>query len=142
MSIPKAAKYGGLVFDEAGRILLFEPLNHFDGYVWTFPKGKGESGEGPEETALREVREETGVEAEIVGHLAKAYPGGTGTAAYFLMTKLREHSFERGTKGETASVTWATEEEARGLIAQTTKRSGRERDLAVLADALAARRAK
>jgi ADP-ribose pyrophosphatase YjhB (NUDIX family) len=36
------------------------------GVVWALPKGHIEINETPEETAIREVREETGVEAEIV----------------------------------------------------------------------------
>ena len=34
--------------------------------AWGLPKGLVEEGESPEETAVREVREETGLEAEIV----------------------------------------------------------------------------
>jgi 8-oxo-dGTP pyrophosphatase MutT (NUDIX family) len=37
--------------------------------VWILPKGHVEEGENMEETALREVREETGLEAEIVDRL-------------------------------------------------------------------------
>jgi 8-oxo-dGTP pyrophosphatase MutT (NUDIX family) len=37
--------------------------------VWILPKGHVEEGEHMEETALREVREETGLEAEIVDRL-------------------------------------------------------------------------
>jgi len=37
--------------------------------VWTIPKGHAEPGESSEATALREVREETGLEAEIEGRL-------------------------------------------------------------------------
>ena len=36
---------------------------------WTLPKGAQEQGETIEQTALREVREETGLEAELVGPL-------------------------------------------------------------------------
>ena len=36
---------------------------------WTLPKGAQEEGETVEQTALREVREETGLEAELVGPL-------------------------------------------------------------------------
>jgi 8-oxo-dGTP pyrophosphatase MutT (NUDIX family) len=36
---------------------------------WTLPKGAREPGESVEQTALREVREETGLEAELVGAL-------------------------------------------------------------------------
>jgi 8-oxo-dGTP pyrophosphatase MutT (NUDIX family) len=34
---------------------------------WRLPKGKIDPGETPEQAALREIREETGIEAEIVG---------------------------------------------------------------------------
>ena len=37
--------------------------------VWALPKGLIDSGERPEETALREVEEETGVEARLVTKL-------------------------------------------------------------------------
>jgi len=36
---------------------------------WTLPKGAPEQGESVEQTALREVREETGLEAELIGPL-------------------------------------------------------------------------
>jgi 8-oxo-dGTP pyrophosphatase MutT (NUDIX family) len=36
---------------------------------WTLPKGAQEPGETVEQTALREVREETGLEVELVGPL-------------------------------------------------------------------------
>jgi ADP-ribose pyrophosphatase YjhB (NUDIX family) len=36
---------------------------------WTLPKGAQEQGETIEQTALREVREETGLEPELVGPL-------------------------------------------------------------------------
>lgn len=36
---------------------------------WTLPKGALEEGETVEQTALREVREETGLEPELIGHL-------------------------------------------------------------------------
>jgi len=35
--------------------------------VWGFPKGKPALGESPEETAVRELREETALEAELIG---------------------------------------------------------------------------
>jgi 8-oxo-dGTP pyrophosphatase MutT (NUDIX family) len=37
--------------------------------IWALPKGLVDAGEQPEQTALREVREETGVEAALVGKL-------------------------------------------------------------------------
>jgi len=45
---------------------------------WSFPKGKADPGESIEQTALREVREETGIEARIIDRLPSvryAYEG-------------------------------------------------------------------
>ena len=41
------------------------------GNVWTLPKGAVDEGEKLEETALREVSEETGLKAELVGRLGE-----------------------------------------------------------------------
>lgn len=51
---------GGIVRNAEGQILMI-----FRRGVWDFPKGKVERGEGNEEAAVREVLEETGVEARI-----------------------------------------------------------------------------
>lgn len=130
--IAPAKKYGGVVFDVTGRVLLHEPKNHFDNYVWTFAKGAPNSGESAEQTALREVREETGVEAEIVGVVPGAFAGGTGTTAYFLMSRIAEHPLTSKGKRETEQIRWATEGEAKELIALTANELGRKRDLEVL----------
>ena len=51
---------GGIVRNAEGQILMI-----FRRGVWDFPKVKVESGEANEEAAVREVLEETGVEARI-----------------------------------------------------------------------------
>jgi ADP-ribose pyrophosphatase YjhB (NUDIX family) len=53
---------GGLVFDERGRVLLCERA---DGRCWCIPGGYSDPDEPPERTAVREVREEIGLECEI-----------------------------------------------------------------------------
>jgi diadenosine hexaphosphate hydrolase (ATP-forming) len=59
---------GGVVFDPQGRVLLIAyPASRGGG--WSFPKGHIDPGETPEVAAVREVLEEGGVEAEIVGSL-------------------------------------------------------------------------
>ncbi|HSB09968.1 MAG TPA: NUDIX hydrolase [Blastocatellia bacterium] len=60
---------GGVVIDDkAGvrRVLLVHRPRYDD---WSFPKGKLDPGETIEQAALREVREETGLECRIVGPL-------------------------------------------------------------------------
>jgi 8-oxo-dGTP pyrophosphatase MutT (NUDIX family) len=56
---------GGLVVHES-RILLISTQN---GRRWQLPKGHIEAGETPEQAAVREVREETGVTGRIVAPL-------------------------------------------------------------------------
>ncbi len=58
---------GGVVWRRAGgavEVLVVHRPAYDD---WTFPKGKPALGEAPEETALREVREETGIECRPDG---------------------------------------------------------------------------
>jgi ADP-ribose pyrophosphatase YjhB (NUDIX family) len=139
-SIPKADAYGGVLVDEAGRVLLREPKGHFGGYVWTFPKGRPDPGraEAPDQVALREVREETGYCARIVAAIADVFPGTTTKTAFFLMEPMGK---PQAPDAETASVRWVPFAEAPALIAQSTTTIGRERDLAVLAAAEALWRA-
>ncbi|RIH83814.1 Diadenosine hexaphosphate hydrolase [Calidithermus terrae] len=56
---------GGVLFNPAGEVLLIRDRM---GY-WVFPKGHVDDGETPEQTALREVLEETGIEGEVLGEL-------------------------------------------------------------------------
>jgi ADP-ribose pyrophosphatase YjhB (NUDIX family) len=53
----------GAVFNENGEILLMERA---DGSGWCLPCGWVEPNERPAETVVREVREETGLEVEVV----------------------------------------------------------------------------
>jgi len=130
------AAYGGVVFDNNGLVLLREPKNHFDGYVWTFPKGRMDPGEAPEQTALREVKEETGVDATIISLLPGEYLGGTSVTRYFLMKARAGSGALAEDDPETQALAWFTPDEARQRIMQTTNSIGRKRDLAVLDDAL------
>ena len=81
----EAQAYGGVLLRNTGHILLREPTNHFDGYVWTFAKGKPDPGETSETTALREVLEETGYQAEVVDILPGVFHSGLSSNAYYVM---------------------------------------------------------
>lgn len=130
--------YGGVVFDEQGNILIREPRNHYDGYVWTFPKGRPDPDETPEQTALRETLEETGAAAQILAPIPGEYAGGTSINRYFLMLAPIGSGGLPEDDLETVSVRWVTPAEAKTLIDQTTNSTGHRRDTAVLAAALAA----
>ena len=129
-STPQRSKlaYGGVLVREDGCVLLRRPSGDFDGYVWTFAKGKQDPSESPEETALREVLEETGVEAEITGEIPGWFASGLSTTHFYLMRAVRE----TGEWSETQAVEWVPLDDAHEWIGKTTNARGRERDLAVL----------
>jgi len=84
------ASSGAVVVGPGDRILL---LRRTDEDIWCLPKGTVEPGESLEETAVREVREETGLRVRLLRPLHKVRysffwpPGGVNydkTVAYFL----------------------------------------------------------
>lgn len=67
--IPVAKAGGGLVYNKKGEVLFI-----FRNGKWDLPKGGIEKGEEIEDTAMREVEEETGVSGlKIVSKLQKTY---------------------------------------------------------------------
>ncbi|MGX7823764.1 NUDIX hydrolase [Actinokineospora sp. 24-640] len=58
---------GGLVIDAArGRVAVIGRLDRRGQLLWSLPKGHIEAGETPEQTAVREIAEETGIDGEVV----------------------------------------------------------------------------
>ena len=66
MSIEREASYGGVVVRD-GEVLVITPAGR--PHVCTLPKGGANAGESEEQTAAREVREETGVQVRVVERL-------------------------------------------------------------------------
>ena len=125
---PMRVAAGGVVINDDGLILVREPLNHFDGYVWSLPKGGVDAGETDEQGALREVEEETGVRAEIVERIPGEWKTGS-INRYFLMRPVEvtgQHD------DETTQIAFVTYDEAKELLSLSTNKRGRERDLEVL----------
>ena len=125
--------YGGVVINRECKVLLREPKKHYDGYVWTFAKGDPKHRETEEQAALREVREETGVVANIEKRIPGEFQGGTSKTIYFLMS-VAEQTGELD--DETQSIAWVTRDEAVHRIQRTSNEVGRKRDLEVLKAAL------
>jgi mutator protein MutT len=83
------AQAGGVVFKEDQpfpRVLLVRAKRNPD--AWIFPKGHIETGETPREAALRETREEAGVDGLVVDHLERMEfesPRGLVEVEYYLL---------------------------------------------------------
>jgi 8-oxo-dGTP pyrophosphatase MutT (NUDIX family) len=104
--------------------------------VWTLPKGVIEPGQSPEETALREVAEETGLRGESLGKLGdvkyvytESWEGGSGERVF----KVVSFFLVRATGGrigdipsehahEVAEAKWLPLEEAPKLLAYKGER--------------------
>src|SRR5262252_7513451 len=101
---------GGLVFDRDGRIALVCERRRSGGRRWTLPKGRLEAGETLEEAALREVHEEAGVRARIIGYVG-VHEGKRSFIHYFHMEVVRveEHRDERVEKVRFVAPARATE---------------------------------
>jgi 8-oxo-dGTP pyrophosphatase MutT (NUDIX family) len=147
---PKVYSTGGVLINDAGEVLLRQPTNCYDGYAWTFAKGRVDEGETEKEAALREVLEETGWHADIVANIPGAFLGGTTQNVYFLMKPTYEDmappdpNDPKAHKGpgmfperkyphwETQAMRWVDRVTARKLIKFTYNNKGRTRDKQVL----------
>jgi 8-oxo-dGTP pyrophosphatase MutT (NUDIX family) len=125
-----ATSAGGIVVraERGGRSLVVGMRRRDRGVVtWTLPKGTHEAGETFEQTALREVAEETGLDVRITGQLPSIEysftEAGTRihkTVHYFLMESVggdlsrHDREFER--------VRWVRFDEAPGLLTFPTER--------------------
>ncbi|MCR5743543.1 MAG: NUDIX hydrolase [Lachnospiraceae bacterium] len=68
----EATSCGGVIIYRGKILVLYKNFkNKYEG--WVFPKGTVEAGENHEQTALREVHEEAGVDAEIVSYIGKSH---------------------------------------------------------------------
>jgi 8-oxo-dGTP pyrophosphatase MutT (NUDIX family) len=126
-----ATSAGGIVvrfIDGAPQLVVGIRRREREGMTWTLPKGTPIPGETTEETALREVGEETGLEVRITGPLSSIeytfVKGGSRihkTVHYFLMEPIggdlsrHDHEF--------VDVRWLGFQEAETMLTFETERA-------------------
>ena len=126
-----ATSAGGVVIRFEGSVPQFvvgSRRRERDSRTWTLPKGTPNAGETTEQTAVREVQEETGLEVRITGPLdsIEYWFVQTGTRIhktvhYFLMEAVggdlgrHDHEFEE--------VRWVGFHEARSVLTFETERA-------------------
>lgn len=105
---------GGIVRTPEGKLLLIFRLGH-----WDLPKGKLEPGEIPEEAAVREVEEETGItgiqRSELFDITYHTYRTGKGKRivkrTYWYLMNAPEQVLVPQTEEDIQSAVWAFPEE-------------------------------
>ena len=79
--LPVVREYsaGGLIFDRHDRVAIIARHSRSGHLEWCLPKGHIEKGETPEQTAVREVHEETGILGRVTDSIATIDYWFTGT---------------------------------------------------------------
>ncbi len=135
----RATSAGGVVHRVADGRLQIALVHRREPRLWALPKGTPNAGETIEETAIRETREESGLEVRIEGPLrAITYFFVRGrtrfhkTVHFFLMEPiggdpaLHDHEFDE--------VCWVELEEALRIMSHATERRVVEEAAALLVD--------
>jgi len=110
---------GGVVYRKTDAKIEFLIVQHSGHHRWVLPKGWIDPGETKEQTAIREVKEEAGVEAEIQEHLGEVTIFYTSpekekvrkTSQFFLM-KYKEGDPGKDHGWEVENTQWLTAKEA------------------------------
>lgn len=122
--VVKAA--GGLVFKETSKGKLRVLVAHRPGYDdWGLPKGKADKGETSEETAIREVYEETGYHCRIVAPMDTTrhrINAGIKEVAWFAMRPLPDSPGYQKNK-EVDEVRWLSRKQAKSLLDYDTDKA-------------------
>jgi 8-oxo-dGTP diphosphatase len=109
---------GGLVVRD-GRVLLVHRDRYDD---WSLPKGKLEAGETWEAAALREVREEVGLDCELGESLGSTFYEPDGVPKEVRWWRMSAEG-DAAVSDEVDAVRWATPGEARELLSYESERA-------------------
>jgi bis(5'-nucleosidyl)-tetraphosphatase len=110
---------GAVVYNVDDKNIEFLIIKHKSGEHWGFPKGHVEIGENEDETALREVKEETGLEVELIHGFAyrMKYSPKMGTikeVVYFI--GLSKDKFVKCQESEIVDYKWLVLKDAINLV--------------------------
>jgi 8-oxo-dGTP pyrophosphatase MutT (NUDIX family) len=131
-----AVSYGIVLVDTTrAQVLLRKPSGGFQGYAWTFAKGQPDPDESPEDTAIREAREEYGRLVRVIAPIPEWF-GGTQWANAFWLAE-DAGVYPPGFDWETEATQWFTWDAAVAALAETRVAYRRDRDLQILAAAKA-----
>ena len=110
---------GGVVYRKINKSIGFLIVQHSGHHRWVLPKGWIDPGETKEQTAIREVKEEAGVEAEIrdqLGEITVFYTNQekekVRKTSYFFLMEYKSGNPEKDHGWEVENTTWLSPQEA------------------------------
>lgn len=112
MPVVREVSAGGVVYRRAGTGIEVALIKVGPAGRWQLPKGLVEPGEAPEAAALREVREETGIQGELIAAIdaIEYWYAATRDGVRVRVHKTVHFFLLRGLSGETADHDWEVEE--------------------------------
>jgi 8-oxo-dGTP pyrophosphatase MutT (NUDIX family) len=135
----RATSAGGVVVRTADEVLEVVLVHRRTPRLWALPKGTPDSGETLEETALRETREETGLEVAIIAPIDAIryfFVRGTTrfhkTVHFFLMRAVGGSVDQHDAEFDEAR--WVPVDEAAALLTHATERAILERATGMLGE--------
>jgi hypothetical protein len=130
--------YGAVLFNDQGEVLLRRPAE--GDLSWTFAERQQDEFHTPEETALEAVVEQIGYNCRLLGTVPGTFAHGNDFTEFFYMTPVGDQ--QPFLPELTEEIAWFTPEEASKRIGEGGSDARRQRDLDVLASAVAEYEAK
>jgi ADP-ribose pyrophosphatase YjhB (NUDIX family) len=113
-SANETVKAGCIVMNDKNEVLL---VSEPDKIVWTYPKGHAENGENVEDTAKREVFEETGYKVQIIRRLSDVTYAHGKTGELIRVAMFLAHPLEKLERAESnIKLKWFSLDEAKETI--------------------------
>ncbi len=122
---------GAIVYRNIGGVIRYLLIKNRRSSNWSFPKGHIEDGESLEETAIREVKEEAGINIDII-------PGFMSKSRYTVQNKIQKtvHIFVASTKDEQTRIQYEEIEDYIWLPFESAQKHLKfENDILILKDA-------
>ena len=123
LSAPTEVSCGTVIIND-GKVLLVQAISHEGDLIWGFPKGHQEKGETKIETALRETKEEVGLDVAItsdkpfeVSYLIR-YNSVQKYVYFFLAKPKNPQQAPVPQPGEIEQIKWVDFKEADRLLTQ------------------------
>lgn len=123
---------GGVVYQEREGEMWVALVATREGEVWGLPKGLMEKGETPLQTALREVREEAGLEAEPMADLGYIEYWYRDSATKVLFHKFVHYFLLSHAGGHVSEHDWEVEDARWFTIEEALERASYKNERAVL----------